>query len=159
MAPEQNSKEELLDEPSTALTLSSNLRSQLDGRPVIDVRCHPPDNPPHGLLNSLLSWISIYIDYNLSDCTRDTLKYTSSSNDDSDDELDYNDHFKGLGRFEADKINELIDALNDKDRLLKKQEDILYEELKNLLLWKLRKIKYFLLNCLLTMILLLALKV
>jgi hypothetical protein len=26
------------------------------------------------------------------------------------------------------KINELIDALNEKDRLLEKQEDILYEE-------------------------------
>jgi N-acetylglutamate synthase-like GNAT family acetyltransferase len=28
----------------------------------------------------------------------------------------------------VDKINELIDALNEKDRLLEKQEDILYEE-------------------------------
>jgi hypothetical protein len=36
--------------------------------------------------------------------------------------------FKGLDRTKVDKINELIDALNEKDRLLKKQEDILYEE-------------------------------
>jgi NADH pyrophosphatase NudC (nudix superfamily) len=28
----------------------------------------------------------------------------------------------------VDKINELIDALNEKDRLLEKQEDILYDE-------------------------------
>jgi vacuolar-type H+-ATPase subunit H len=36
--------------------------------------------------------------------------------------------FKGLDRAKVDKINELIDALNEKDRLLEKQEDILYEE-------------------------------
>jgi hypothetical protein len=36
--------------------------------------------------------------------------------------------FKGLDRNKVDKINELIDALNEKDRLLEKQEDILYEE-------------------------------
>jgi hypothetical protein len=36
--------------------------------------------------------------------------------------------FKGLDRTKLDKINELIDALNEKDRLLEKQEDILYEE-------------------------------
>jgi hypothetical protein len=36
--------------------------------------------------------------------------------------------FKGLDRTKVDKINELIDALNEKDRLLEKQEDILYEE-------------------------------
>jgi hypothetical protein len=35
---------------------------------------------------------------------------------------------KGLDRTKVDKINELIDALNEKDRLLEKQEDILYEE-------------------------------
>jgi hypothetical protein len=33
-----------------------------------------------------------------------------------------------LDRAKVDKINELIDALNEKDRLLEKQEDILYEE-------------------------------
>jgi hypothetical protein len=36
--------------------------------------------------------------------------------------------FKGLDRNKIDKINELIDALNEKDRLLEKQEDLLYEE-------------------------------
>jgi hypothetical protein len=57
--------------------------------------------------------------------TRDTPKYTSSSDEaSSDDEVDYNDLFKGLDRSKLDKINELIDALNEKDRLLEKQEDI-----------------------------------
>jgi hypothetical protein len=60
---------------------------------------------------------------------RDTPKYTTSSDDDSsDDEVDYSSLFKGLDRTKVDKINELIDALNEKDRLLEKQEDILYEE-------------------------------
>ena len=36
--------------------------------------------------------------------------------------------FKGLDRTKIDKINELVDALNDKNRLLEKQEDLLYEE-------------------------------
>jgi hypothetical protein len=60
--------------------------------------------------------------------THDTPKYTSSSDEDSDDEVDYIDLFKGLDRSKVDKINELIDALNEKDRLLEKQEDLLYEE-------------------------------
>jgi hypothetical protein len=61
--------------------------------------------------------------------TRDTPKYTSSSDEEfsDDDEIDYSDLFKGLDRSKVDKINELIDALNEKDRLLKKQ-DILYDE-------------------------------
>jgi hypothetical protein len=60
---------------------------------------------------------------------RDTPKYTSSSDEESsDDEVDYSDLFKGLDRTKVDKINELIDALNEKDRLLEKQEDILYDE-------------------------------
>jgi hypothetical protein len=58
--------------------------------------------------------------------TRDTPKYTSSD-EDSDDDLDYSDLFKGLDRSKVDQINELIDALNEKDWLLEKQEDILYE--------------------------------
>jgi hypothetical protein len=62
-------------------------------------------------------------------CIRDTPKYTSSSDEESsDDEVDYTELFKGLDRNKVDKINELIDALNEKDRLLEKQEDILYEE-------------------------------
>jgi hypothetical protein len=61
--------------------------------------------------------------------TRDTPKYTSSIDEESDDDdVDYSDLFKGLDRSKVDKINELIDALNEKDRLLEKQEDILYEE-------------------------------
>jgi hypothetical protein len=62
-------------------------------------------------------------------CIRDTPKYMSSSGEEtSDDEVDYTELFKGLDRNKVDKINELIDALNEKDRLLEKQEDILYEE-------------------------------
>ena len=61
--------------------------------------------------------------------TRDTPKYTSSSDEESStDEVDHSDLFKGLDRSKVDKINELIDALNEKERLLEKQEDILYEE-------------------------------
>jgi chromosome segregation ATPase len=60
---------------------------------------------------------------------RETPKYTTSSDDESsDDEVDYTELFKGLDRSKVDKINELINALNEKDRLLEKQEDILYEE-------------------------------
>jgi hypothetical protein len=60
---------------------------------------------------------------------RDTPKYISSSDEESsDDEVDYSDLFKGLDRSKVDKINELIDDLNEKYRLLEKQEDILYEE-------------------------------
>jgi hypothetical protein len=62
-------------------------------------------------------------------CIRNTPKYSSSSDEESsDDEIDYNDLFKGLDRSKVDKINELIDALNEKYRLLEKQEDLLYEE-------------------------------
>jgi hypothetical protein len=50
-------------------------------------------------------------------CIRDTPKYTSSSGEESsDDELDYTKLFKGLDRNKVDKINELIDELNEKDR-------------------------------------------
>jgi hypothetical protein len=60
---------------------------------------------------------------------RDSPKYSTSSDEDSsDDEVDYSSLFKGLDRAKVEKINELIDALNEKDRLLEKQEDILYEE-------------------------------
>jgi hypothetical protein len=61
--------------------------------------------------------------------TRSTIKYASSCDDESsDDEVDYASLFKGLDRTKMDKINELIDALNEKNRLLEKQEDLLYEE-------------------------------
>jgi hypothetical protein len=46
---------------------------------------------------------------------RDTPKYTSSSDEESsDDEVDYSSLFKGLDRSKVDKINELINALNEK---------------------------------------------
>jgi hypothetical protein len=61
--------------------------------------------------------------------TRSTITYASSCDDESsDDEVDYASLFKGLDRTKIDKINELIDALNEKNRLLEKQEDLLYEE-------------------------------
>jgi hypothetical protein len=62
-------------------------------------------------------------------CTRNST-YASSSEDESsdDDEIDYSCLFKGLDRTKIDKINGLIGALNDKNRLLEKQEDLLYEE-------------------------------
>jgi chromosome segregation ATPase len=62
--------------------------------------------------------------------TRETPKYSTSSDEDSsdDDEIDYSSLFKGLDRSKIEKINELIDALNEKNRLLEKQEDLLYEE-------------------------------
>jgi hypothetical protein len=60
---------------------------------------------------------------------RETPMYSTSSDDDSsDDEVDYTSLFKGLDRGKIEKINELIDALNEKDRLLERQEEILYEE-------------------------------
>jgi hypothetical protein len=52
--------------------------------------------------------------------TQDIPKYTSSSDEESDDDVDYSDLFMGLDRYKVDKINELIDALNEKY--------ILYEE-------------------------------
>jgi hypothetical protein len=61
-------------------------------------------------------------------CTRDTPKYTSSSDEECDDDADYSNLFNDLDRSKVDKINKLIDALNEKDRLLEKQEDLLYEE-------------------------------
>jgi hypothetical protein len=61
--------------------------------------------------------------------TRDSTYASSSDNESSDnDDIDYSSLFKGLDRNKISKINELIDALNEKDRLLEKQEDLLYEE-------------------------------
>jgi hypothetical protein len=60
--------------------------------------------------------------------TRDTPKYTSSDEDSNDDDVEYSDLFKGFGRPKVHKIKELIDALNDKNRLIEKQEDLIYEE-------------------------------
>ena len=58
--------------------------------------------------------------------THNTSTYASSSDEESsDDEIDYSCLFNGLDRTKVDMINELIDALNDKNRLLEKQEDLL----------------------------------
>jgi hypothetical protein len=46
---------------------------------------------------------------------------SSSDEESSDDEVDYSSLFKGLDRIKIEKINELIDALNEKNRLLEKQ--------------------------------------
>jgi hypothetical protein len=43
--------------------------------------------------------------------TRDTPKYISSD-EESDDDMDYSDLSKGLDRSKVDKTSELIDALN-----------------------------------------------
>jgi hypothetical protein len=94
---------------------------------------------------------------------QDTPKYSSSSDEESsDDEIDFSDLFKGLDRSKVDKINELNDALNEKGRLLEKQEDILYEEhdkfvsVQKSLVKKLRRMNCFLPNCLPVMNLFLA---
>jgi hypothetical protein len=63
---------------------------------------------------------------------RDTSKYTTSS----DDEVDYSSLFKGLDRAKVEKINEIIDALNEKDRLLEKQEDFCMKSMISLLVFK-----------------------
>jgi hypothetical protein len=48
-------------------------------------------------------------------CIQDSRKYSSSSDEESsDDEVDYSSLFKGLDRAKVEKINELIDALNEK---------------------------------------------
>jgi hypothetical protein len=61
--------------------------------------------------------------------TCDTPKYTSSSNEESDDDdVNYSELFKGLDTSKVDKINELIDALNEKNRLIENKEDLLYDE-------------------------------
>jgi hypothetical protein len=68
--------------------------------------------------------------------TRDTPKYTSSSDEESDDDVDYSDLFKGLDRSKVDKINELIDALSEKYRLLKNKKIFFMKNMINLLLLK-----------------------
>jgi hypothetical protein len=68
---------------------------------------------------------------------RDTPKYTSSSEEESsDDEVDYSSLFKGLDRARVEKINELIDALNEKDRLLEKTKIFCMKSMTNLLVCK-----------------------
>lgn len=53
---------------------------------------------------------------------RNTKKYTSIGDEESnDDEDDISMLFKGLDRTKIAKTNELIDSLNEEDRLLEKQ--------------------------------------
>jgi hypothetical protein len=100
-----------------------------------DSNCSSSDSDDEGLVASTFDISSLFPNEHHT-ClmakdkvhTRDTPKYTSSSDVESDNDIDYSDLFKGLDRSKVDKINELIDALNEKDRLLEKQEDILYEE-------------------------------
>jgi hypothetical protein len=102
-----------------------------------DSNCSSSDSDDEGLATSAFNKSSLFPN----EChtclmakekkvhVRDTPKYTTSSDDNSsDDEVDYSRLFKGLDRAKVEKINELIDALNENDRLLEKQEDILYEE-------------------------------
>jgi hypothetical protein len=96
-----------------------------------DSNCSSSDSDDEGLAASAFNKFSLFpnkrhtclMAKEKKVCTRDSPKYTSSSDEESsDDEVDYNDLFKGLDRNKVDKINELIDALNEKDRLLEKQE-------------------------------------
>jgi hypothetical protein len=102
-----------------------------------DSDCSSSDSDDEGLAASAFDKSSLFpnkrhtclMDKEKKVCIRDTPKYTSSSGEESsDDEVDYTELFKGLDRNKVDKINELIDALNEMDRLLEKQEDILYGE-------------------------------
>jgi hypothetical protein len=102
-----------------------------------DSECSSSDSDDEGLAASAFNKTSLFLNEHHT-ClmakekkvhTRDTTKYTSSSDEESsDDEVDYSDLFKELDRSKVDNINELINALNEKDRLREKQEDILYEE-------------------------------
>jgi hypothetical protein len=46
----------------------------------------------------------------------------------NDDDIDYSNSFKNIDKQTVAKINELLDALNEKDRLIEKQEDLLFVE-------------------------------
>jgi hypothetical protein len=101
-----------------------------------DLDCSSSDFDDEGLAASAFNKSSLFpnechtclMDKEKKVSVRDSPKYTSPSDDDSsDDEVDYSSLFKGLDRAKVEKINELIDALNEKDRLLE-NEDILYEE-------------------------------
>jgi hypothetical protein len=68
---------------------------------------------------------------------RETPRYSTSSDEDSsDDEVDYTSLFKGLNRAKVEKINELIDALNEKDRLLESKRTFCMRNMTNLLVFK-----------------------
>jgi hypothetical protein len=95
-----------------------------------DSDCSSSDSDDEGLTASAFNKSSLFLNERHT-ClmakekkvsVRDNPKYTTSSDDDSsDDEVDYSSLFKGLDKAKVEKINELIDALNEKDRLLEKQ--------------------------------------
>jgi hypothetical protein len=103
-----------------------------------DSDCSSPDSDDEGLAASAFDKSSLFPNEHHT-CLMakenkvhnyDTPKYTSSSDEecDDDDDVDYSNIFRGLDRSKVDKINKLIDVINEKDRLLEKQEDLLYEE-------------------------------
>jgi hypothetical protein len=102
-----------------------------------DSDCSPSDSDDEGLAATAFNKSSLFPNEHHT-CLmakekkvsiQNTIAYASSSDDESsDDEVDYASLFKGLDRTKIDKIKELIDALNEKNRLLEKQEDLLYEE-------------------------------
>jgi hypothetical protein len=52
--------------------------------------------------------------------SRDTRKHTSSSDDSSDDEKDYRKLFMVLDKYKINKINELVNSINEKNELIEK---------------------------------------
>jgi hypothetical protein len=62
--------------------------------------------------------------------SRDTPKYTTSDDEgsSSDDEDDITSLFANLTKNQKQKINELIESINEKDDLLECQEDLLVKE-------------------------------
>jgi hypothetical protein len=67
--------------------------------------------------------------------SRATPKYTTSSDEgsSSDNEDDLISLFANLNMDQKKKLNELIETINEKDDILKCQEDLLVKEIKNLL--------------------------
>jgi hypothetical protein len=98
--------------------------------------CSSPDSNDEGLATSAFNKSTLIpnkchtclMDKEKKVFTHETPKYTSSSDEDLDDNADYSDLFRRLERSKVDKINELVDALNDKNRLIEKQEDLLFDE-------------------------------
>jgi hypothetical protein len=70
--------------------------------------------------------------------SRATPKYTTSSDEGSSSNSEDNlmSLFANLSMDQKKKLNELIEAINEKDELLDSQEDFLLKKRKNLLNWK-----------------------
>jgi hypothetical protein len=67
--------------------------------------------------------------------SRATAKYTTSSDEgsSSDSEDNLMSLFANLSMYQNKKLNELIEAINEKDELLDSQEDFLIKENKNII--------------------------